>query len=89
MSEKLGPVKLGEKDELVFLGRELGEHKTYSEDVAKAIDEEIKSLIVGAEKRASVTLKKYQKVLNKLAELLVKQETVERVEFDALFGKTA
>jgi cell division protease FtsH len=86
MSEKLGPVKLGEKDELVFLGRELGEHKTYSEDVAKAIDEEIKSLIVGAEKRASVTLKKYQKVLNKLAELLVKQETVERVEFDALFG---
>lgn len=85
MSKKLGPVKLGEKDELVFLGRELGEHKTYSEDVAKAIDEEIKDLIVNAEKRAVVTLKKYQKILNQLAELLVKQETVERTEFDALF----
>lgn len=88
MSKKLGPVKLGEKEELVFLGRELGEHKTYSEEVAKEIDEEIKQIIVDGESRASTTLKKYKKILDQLAEMLVKQEVVERPEFDALFPKS-
>ena len=88
MSPKLGPVKLGEKEELVFLGRELGEHKTYSEEIAKEIDEEIKRIIVEAEQRAVLTLKKYKIILDRLAELLIKQEIVERAEFDALFGKS-
>jgi len=88
MSAKLGPVKLGEKEELVFLGRELGEHKTYSEEVAKEIDEEIKRIIVESEQRAILTLKKYKIILNRLAELLIKQEIVERAEFDALFTKS-
>ena len=45
MSERLGPVALGHKEELVFLGREIGEQKNYSEKVAEAIDEEIRMLI--------------------------------------------
>ncbi len=85
MSDKLGPVTLGQKEELVFLGRELGEHKTYSEKVATAIDEEVKSIIQTAEKRAEDTLKKYKKTLSKLVEKLLKQETVEREEFDKMF----
>lgn len=85
MSDKLGPVTLGEKEELVFLGRELGEHKMYSEKVAELIDSEVRDIIKRAEKRAIETLKKYQPVMEKLVEILIKQETVEQEEFDALF----
>ncbi len=45
MSDRLGPVALGHKEELVFLGREIGEQKNYSEKIAEAIDEEIRRLI--------------------------------------------
>jgi len=85
MSEKIGPVTLGEREELVFLGRELGEHKMYSEKVAELIDTEIRDIIKRAEKRAIETLKKYKTVMDKLVKILIKQETVEREEFDALF----
>ena len=85
MSERLGPVTLGQRDELIFLGREISEHKTYSEKVATAIDEEIRLLIQNAEKKAQNALKKYRKVFDKLVALLLKNETVERAEFDKLF----
>jgi len=67
------------------LGRELGEHKMYSEKVAELIDSEVRDIIKRAEKRAIETLKKYQPVMEKLVEILIKQETVEQEEFDALF----
>jgi len=85
MSEKLGPVTFGQRDEMIFLGREIAEHKSYSDKVATAIDEEIREIVTSAEKRAIETLKKYQSTLKKLAELLLKKETVERTEFDSLF----
>lgn len=85
MSDKLGPVTFGQRDEMIFLGREIAEHKSYSEKVATDIDSEIKDIVSNAEKRAIETLKKYSSVMKKLAELLLKKETVERAEFDALF----
>jgi len=85
MSEKLGPVTLGPRDELIFLGKEIAEHKSYSEKVATAIDEEVRDFIALAESRAKNVLKKYRKVLDKLAKLLLEKETVERTEFDRLF----
>src|SRR5204863_1412494 len=45
MSEKLGPLAFGKRDELVFLGREIGEQRNYSDDVAKTIDEEVRAIV--------------------------------------------
>ena len=67
MSERLGPVALGHKEELVFLGREIGEQKNYSEKVAEAIDEEIRRLIDQAYLEASRILQEKRDVLDRLA----------------------
>jgi cell division protease FtsH len=84
MSEKLGPMTFGERHEMIFLGREIGEQKNYSEKVATKIDEEVKSIIDGAYKAASDIVKKYRSKLVEIAEKLMKQETIEREEFDRL-----
>jgi cell division protease FtsH len=88
MSDKLGPVTLGEREELVFLGRELGEHKNYSEQIAAAIDSEISSIIHQAEKKAEEIIGTNQVTIKKIAQRLIKEETIEGKEFDQLFLKT-
>ena len=85
MSDVLGPIAYREKDEMVFLGRELGEQKHYSEKVAAQIDAEVKDIIDTAYALAQSTLKKYRKKLDLLAEKLIKDETIEGAEYDALF----
>ena len=85
MSSKLGPVTLGEREELVFLGRELGEHKNYSEKIAAEIDDEIRSIINQNQKRAHDILTKHKTLLKKISAKLIKEETVEGKEFDKLF----
>ena len=77
MSKRLGPVALGRKEELVFLGRDIAEQKNYSEKVAEAIDEEIRSLIDEAYSRAKDILTKHRARLERLAEALIKAETLE------------
>lgn len=85
MSEKLGPVVLGEKEELIFLGREIHEERNYSEQVAGEIDQEVSGIIFRAQTVATDILKKKKKTLSRLAQILVKEETVEGPEFDNLF----
>lgn len=85
MSEKLGPVTWGERDELVFLGRELGEHKTYSDKLAEQIDQEVKSIIQKAHDRAKIVLAKYRDLLKKISEKLIQEETIEGEEFEKFF----
>ena len=85
MSEKLGPIAYREKQELVFLGRELGEQKHYSERVAGDIDSEIKSIMDQAQRRAKSLIKKHKPKLKQVAELLIKEETIEGPDFDKLF----
>lgn len=80
MSDIIGPVVVGEREELVFLGRELGEHKNYSEKIASQIDSEVERIVTEAEKNAKQVLTKNKVKLKKLAELLLKKETVEREE---------
>lgn len=80
MSDIIGPVVVGEREELVFLGRELGEHKNYSEKIASQIDSEVERIVTEAEKKAKQVLTKNKTKLKKLAELLLKKETVEREE---------
>jgi cell division protease FtsH len=85
MSDKLGPVTFGEKEELVFLGRELGEQKSYSEEVASKIDEEVQRIITQAQDRATEILEKHEGSLKKMAEILLKKETIEAEELDKMF----
>jgi len=85
MSNKIGPVVFGGKEELVFLGREIHEQKNYSEKIAGIIDEEVTTLIKDAEDKATTALKKYHKELEAVAERLIKEEVLEREDFEAFF----
>ena len=84
MSEKLGPISFGEKDELVFLGKELGEQRNYSERVAAEIDEEVSRFIKDAQIRAIKILKQKRAVLDRIAKALTEKETIEREEFEKI-----
>jgi len=85
MSEKLGPIVFGGQDELIFLGREIHEQRNYSEKIAAIIDEELSSIINEAEAKAIATLKKYHKELEAIAMRLIKDEVIEREDFEAFF----
>ena len=85
MSDRLGPVALGHKEELVFLGREIGEQKNYSEKVAESIDEEVRRLIDQGYERAESILKEHMEKLHKIAEYLIQNETVEGETLERLF----
>ncbi|KPJ73650.1 cell division protein FtsH [Parcubacteria bacterium DG_74_1] len=80
----LGPVAFGEKEELAFLGRELGEYKNYSEKVAALIDKEVEKFIKNAEETARRILIKKRPILEEIARRLIEKETIERGEFESL-----
>ena len=82
---KLGPRTFGEKEEMIFLGRQISEQRDYSEHTAEAIDAEVTRLIADARATAEVVLKKNRATLDKLVAELVK-ETLEREEFEKLVG---
>src|SRR5947209_1126618 len=86
MSDKLGPVALGKKDELVFLGREIGEQRNYSEAVAQEIDTEVRNLINTAYNTARELLIKHKDKLITVSEKLISEETIEGPAFDDLMG---
>jgi cell division protease FtsH len=85
MSERLGPLALGHKEEMIFLGREIGEQKNYSEKVAESIDEEVRRLIDQGYERAETILKEHMDKLHKIAEYLIQNETVEGDTLERLF----
>ncbi len=89
MSTKLGPIAYRDKEEMVFLGREMSDQKHYSERVAGEIDAEVKSIIDRAYVQARGILRKNKKKLGEIAELLIKEETIEGANFDKLFPKVA
>jgi cell division protease FtsH len=86
MSDRLGPVALGHKEELIFLGREIGEQKNYSEKVAEAIDEEIRRMIDEAYEKAAAILRDKREILDRLAQELVRLETIEGDALEAVFS---
>ena len=86
MSDRLGPLSFGKRDELVFLGREIGEQRNYSDEVAKQIDEEVRAIIDHAYERATEVLTTHRDKLTALAEKLVAEETVDAEEFEKLFS---
>jgi cell division protease FtsH len=86
MSEKLGPLSYSKEEEQIFLGREISQHRDYSEDTAKKIDEEINQLIGNAYEKAAAVLKENIDILHKLAESLLEKETVMGAELDELIN---
>src|SRR3989344_3468815 len=86
MSEKMGPVTYGDKDELVFLGKELSTEKNYSGETANLIDQEVKKFISGAFKMAKNILTQKLQILHKIAKELINKETLEQDEFYGLLG---
>jgi cell division protease FtsH len=86
MSEKLGPLALGKKEELVFLGREIGEQRNYSEAVAQEIDNEVRNLINRAYSVAREILVRHKDKLATVSEKLMSLETIEGLAFDEIMG---
>ncbi|HEY4036101.1 MAG TPA: ATP-dependent zinc metalloprotease FtsH [Ktedonobacteraceae bacterium] len=86
MSSRIGPLALGHKDELVFLGRDFGEQRNYSEQTAREIDEEIRSIIQTAFDKAYHILQQNKTRLIMISERLIKEETLEGPLFESLFN---
>jgi len=86
MSKDLGPMVYGQKDELVFLGREISEQRDYSDAVAEKIDAEVQKLVDSAYQEAKKILLKYKTKLDQVATKLLEAETLTRDEFEAIFS---
>jgi cell division protease FtsH len=86
MSKKLGPLTFGDREEMVFLGREIAEQRNYSEEVAEEIDQEVQRIIEEAHDRARSILTSYRQKLQAIAQRLIEIETIEREEFEAMMA---
>lgn len=87
MSEKIGPIMLGEESE-VFLGRDFGHSRNYSENVSSLIDEELKKIIDSAYDKAIELLKGNMDKLKEISTVLLEKEKIDEEEFNALFDGT-
>jgi cell division protease FtsH len=85
MSDELGPMVYGQKEELIFLGREISEQRDYSEEVAQLIDKEVRRLVNEAHEKAKNILVQYRDRLDAVAKKLLEIETLTRDEFEELF----
>jgi cell division protease FtsH len=85
MSSEMGPMVYGQKEELIFLGREISEQRDYSEAVAEQIDSEVRRLVSDSYKRARQILEDYREKLDAVAERLLEVETLSRDEFEKIF----
>jgi cell division protease FtsH len=84
MSETLGPLAYGQKDEEIFLGRQITRHQNFSEQTAVAIDNEIKGIVTGAARRAEKILRENMDMLHKLANALLEREILDSYEIDTI-----
>ncbi len=87
MSEKLGPLTFGDKEELIFLGRQLSEQRNYSEEVAEQIDSEVRRLVDEAHQVALQLIHDHRDKLDTIARLLLEHETLDAEGFAAIFAE--
>jgi cell division protease FtsH len=85
MSDQLGPMVYGQKEELIFLGREISEQRDYSEAVAELIDQEVRRIVNESYERARGIILQYRDKLDAVAERLIEVETLSRDEFESIF----
>ncbi|MFN2177604.1 MAG: ATP-dependent zinc metalloprotease FtsH [Anaerolineales bacterium] len=85
MSSQLGPMVYGQKEELIFLGREISEQRDYSEAIAEQIDAEVRSIVNESYEKAKQILSDYREKLDAVAKRLLEVETITRDEFEKIF----
>jgi cell division protease FtsH len=85
MSNDMGAMVYGQKEELIFLGREISEQRDYSEAVAEQIDREVRKLVDSSYKQALAIINKYRTELDAVAAKLLEVETLSREEFEKIF----
>ncbi len=86
MSRKMGPMVFGQRHEMVFLGRDIGEQRNYSEQVAREIDKEVNRIVTEAYDRAKAILTRYNELLHTIARRLIEVETLDVEAFEAFFA---
>jgi len=86
MSENMGPLTFGKKEEQIFLGKEFAQHKDYSEATAILIDEEVKQIVTENHERAKGILQRNKAKLKKLAEKLLETEVLDGMQIDKIIG---
>lgn len=86
MSNKMGPIQFGARDEHIFLGKELHDERNYSESVAAELDAEVKRIVIEGENKAKEILNKYKGKLEEITKHLLKNETIDRKEFGKIIG---
>ncbi len=84
MSDELGPITLGHKHDQVFLGRDLGRERDFSEEIARAIDKEIRRTIDRCYHKSEELIMQHREKLDRLAEMLLEKETLDAAEIEAL-----
>ncbi|MBN2382814.1 ATP-dependent zinc metalloprotease FtsH [bacterium] len=89
MSENLGPLAFGKREEHIFLGREFAQHRDYSEETARSIDQEVRNLIITNFNRARKLLEDHIEKLHLLAKALLEKEVIAGDEIDRLLGATS
>jgi cell division protease FtsH len=89
MSEKLGPLTFGQKEEQIFLGREFTQHRDYSEETARLIDSEIRSIVTSSYEQAKDIVQKNMDLLHRLANTLLEKEVLDGHQIDQIIkGET-
>jgi len=88
MSESMGPIAFGQKEEAIFLGREISQHRDYSEKTAISIDEEVRLIVDEAYNTAKGILQEHEDLLHKISETLIEKETLDGKEIDAIIEAT-
>ena len=86
MSEKLGPLTFGKKEEQIFLGREISQHRDYSELTAQKIDDEVSNLVRGSYDRTSQLIKDNLETLHRMAKALLDKETLDSKDIDNIMA---
>jgi cell division protease FtsH len=84
MSDNLGPLAFGKKEEQIFLGREFAQHRDYSEDTARSIDDEIRGIVIQGHERAKEIIQTNMAILHKLANTLLEKEVLDGNQIDAI-----
>ena len=86
MSDSMGPLSYGKKEEAIFLGREIAQHRDYSENTAIEIDKEVKRIVMDNYHRARTLIQEREPVLHRLANALLEKETLDAAEIDAIIN---
>jgi cell division protease FtsH len=87
MSDNLGPLTFGKREEQIFLGREIAQHRDYSELTAQKIDEEVRNIVTGGYERASKLIRDNLDTLHRMATALLEEETLDAEAIDKIMAE--